>query len=342
MKLANGITRLGGRALKRLSEASPTLLVVGGIAAGVGAGVMACKETIKAQPVIEDHKKYTAAIEEAKKAGVTAYGEPYDKKDYAKDLFIQYSKTTKNLLKVYWPSVTLAGVSVAMILAGHHIINKRYVAAVGAYKAVSDTFADYRKRVADKIGPEAEKELRYNVKKEVVKEADPENGVTSEQTEIKFDKEHYINGTERYFHGDKYDADGNLIERASEGYDGSINGALYNARYLELKEQTLNQMLERKGYLTLNEAYDELGFTPTEEGQLIGWRYDKNNSHKIDLGIHDLLDPAVTQFQLGVNPDILLIFNCDEEPLVHFKRSHKERSEKTLSGAQVPTKEVFC
>ena len=271
MNVINVFTRLGNKAIEKLSEVSPTALIVGGIAVGIGAAVVACKETKKAEPVIAEAKKHFEIIDEAKKAGATVYGEVYTKRDYAKDLFKQYSSTGVKLVKVYWPALALGSLSVTMILAGHHIVSKRYVAAVGAYKALSDTFEDYRKRVADKYGEEEEKNLRYNLSDEVIHKED---------------------------------------ERGTAGFDSGINGTINNARFLEIKEQYCNDLLKAKGYLSLNRVYEELGFEATEEGQLNGWRYDPNQTHQVTFGLNNLLDDQTRDFMLGQANDILLTFNC--------------------------------
>lgn len=332
MNIVNVFTRLGNKAVEKLGEASPTVLVIGGIAVGIGAAVVACKETKKAEPVIAEAKERLGTIDEAKKAGVTAYNEVYTKHDYAKDLFKQYSSTGVKLVKVYWPALALGSLSVTMILAGHHIISKRYVAAVGAYKALSDTFEGYRKRVADKYGEEEEKNLRYNLVDEVVHEADPENGVTSETT-VKKQLGSYAAGTERVFHGDKYDSEGHLIERGTAGFDSGLNGTVNNAHFLEIKEAYLNDLLKAKGYLSLNRAYEELGFEATEEGQLLGWRYDPKQTHQVTIGLDNLLDDQTKDFMLGKASDILLTFNC--YPIVTFRKSHKLRAKTGLNGIEV-------
>ena len=332
MNVINVFTRLGNKAIEKLSEVSPTTLVVGGIAVGIGAAVVACKETKKAEPIIAEAKEHLATIDEAKKAGVTAYREVYTKHDYAKDLFKQYSSTGVKLVKVYWPALALGSLSVTMILAGHHIISKRYVAAVGAYKALSDTFEDYRKRVADKYGEEEEKNLRYNLTDEVIHEADQENGVTSER-KVKKQLGNYAVGTERIFHGDKYDENGHLIERGTAGFDSGLNGTINNARFLEIKEQYCNDLLKAKGYLSLNRVYEELGFEATEEGQLNGWRYDPNQTHQVTFGLNNLLNDQTRDFMLGQANDILLTFNC--YPIVNLRKSHGFRAKMGLNGAEV-------
>lgn len=45
----------------------------------------------------------------------------------------------------------------------------------------------------------------------------------------------------------------------------------YNVRWIEVAEQTLEARLSRRGYIMLNEVYDELGLERTKEGQILGW-----------------------------------------------------------------------
>ena len=50
-----------------------------------------------------------------------------------------------------------------------------------------------------------------------------------------------------------------------------------NLMFLRYCEQQTNCWLRARGTLFLNEVYDLLNFTRTQEGQIVGWHYDEKN-----------------------------------------------------------------
>jgi hypothetical protein len=45
----------------------------------------------------------------------------------------------------------------------------------------------------------------------------------------------------------------------------------YNETYIKSQQRQLNDLLQSRGHVFLNEVYDELGFERTTEGQIVGW-----------------------------------------------------------------------
>jgi hypothetical protein len=73
-------------------------------------------------------------------------------------------------------------------------------------------------------------------------------------------------------------------------------------------------MLEKKGYLFLNDVYEMLGFERTKAGQVVGWIYnldDPNGDNHVDFGIYDGNNADKRQFVNGLERAILLDFNVD-------------------------------
>ena len=56
---------------------------------------------------------------------------------------------------------------------------------------------------------------------------------------------------------------------------GWCNDPECNLLYLKQQERWCNDMLQKKGYVFLNDVYDILGFPRTKIGQVVGWIYDK-------------------------------------------------------------------
>lgn len=172
MSFKSKITGFAVKAGKRLQQKCPTLMVVGGVAGLVVAGVLACKETHEQlDTVIAEHKEKVQAIKDIRDGVVVLdeiSTEEYAEKKYKKHLLHIYLCTICKLAKVYAPAFLLATASVFSILWGHKIVTRRHLAAVAECYAVRETLNEYRKRVADRVGAEVEERIYNNEDVEVV------------------------------------------------------------------------------------------------------------------------------------------------------------------------------
>ena len=133
---------------------SPELLTV---AAGVGicaSIVLACKATTKAGEILEEHKKAIEDIHEVKDS--EEFADEYDEKDYKKDLTIVYSNTGLKLVRLYGPTILMAAGAIFCMCAAVNILRKRNAALSVACATIADAFSNYRQRVRDRYGEEAE------------------------------------------------------------------------------------------------------------------------------------------------------------------------------------------
>src|SRR5690606_18965952 len=131
------------------------------IATGVAAGVLAVKATLNVEPVLDDLKLNLEKVQHLKENS-----ENFDPKLEANLKGRVYGKGVLELTKLYWPAITLGGASIACIVGAHGIMKKRNAALVVAYNAVEKTFAEYRQRVADKLGEDAETDIRRGFSEE--------------------------------------------------------------------------------------------------------------------------------------------------------------------------------
>ena len=256
----------------KVQKHSPEILMGLGIVGTVASAVLACKATLKVNDIIEEKNKTVDAIHSCVEDETVDYTE----EDKKKDLTILYTQTGVKLAKLYLPSIALGALSIASIVSGYKILNKRNVALAAAYTVVDKGFKNYRKNVVERFGEEVDRELRHNIKAKQIEE--------------------------------KYtDKDGNEKTRKKTVYEIAEDKKPGEgiSEYAKLKHQ---------GYLFLNEVYDMLGIPRTQAGQVVGWIYDEKNpngDNYVDFGIYDLHDQQKRDFVNGLERNILLDFNVD-------------------------------
>ena len=306
----NNIVKSASNALSKtkfqLQKHQPEIMVIGGVIGGVVAAVMACKATTKASEVLAESKDRLEQIDTvANDSDVT--DDVYSEEDHKRDLAIVYVQTAGNLVKLYAPAVILGGLSIASILGGHNILQKRNMALAAAYATLNTTFKDYRDRVIDRFGKDVEYQIRHNLKAEEVTEKveDPETGKTKKVKKtvlVKGDDEH-----ERGY--------ARLFDAACDNWN---NDAMMNRTFLSGAQNWFNDLLHARGYVFLSEVYRYLHFRETAECRVVGWTLDGNGDGYVDFGF-DQDD----MFMSGYNKDVWLDFNVDGPILDTFENSDK-------------------
>lgn len=97
---------------------------------------------------------------------------------------------------------------------------------------------------------------------------------------------------------------------------GWSNDPECNLLYLKQQERWCNDMLQKKGYVFLNDVYDILGFPRTKIGQVVGWIYDekhRSGDNYVSFNIYNI--PSNKDFINGYEKTCLLDFNVDGEIL---------------------------
>lgn len=300
MKLQNigtAISKVGGRGLLKVKKASPEILMVTGLVGIGGTIVLACKATLKADALINEHEEKKTRINDT--WGLVKEGEipldEYDEQDRKKDLAVTYVQTGVNFLKLYGPALTLGAFSVACILASSNIMKKRNVALAAAYKAVEEGFSSYRQRVIEEFGEEKDYMYKHGLRADtVVEEEVGEDGKTKKvkKTVLRNDPV----GPSQY----------------SKFFDESnVNwgkNAEYNLMFLKCQQNYFNDLLTIRGHVFLNEVYAALGFEHTSAGAVVGWVRDEGDGF-IDFGIFDADDERARAFVNGYERSVRLDFN---------------------------------
>lgn len=299
--LALGAKKVFYKSKFKLAKNSPEILLTAGIVGVVGGLVLACRASLKLNEVLaeskDDIEKIHACAENEK------FAAEYTEDDRKKDLAIVYAQTALKCAKLYLPTVLIEAAGIGCILASNNVIKKRHAALGAAYTAVDTSFKEYRKRVAERFGGEVEKEVRYNLKAQEIKEktTDPETG--KEKTVKKKIKLH----------------DGEVLSPYARCFEKGMtlawdDSADYNLSFLLAQQAQANDRLHTYGYLFLNDVYDMLGFDRTKAGQIIGWAYrpdDQNYQNYVDFGIYNVNRRSSRNFLEGYEAAIWLDFNVD-------------------------------
>ena len=297
---------------------SPEILMVAGVIGTVAGAVMACKETLELEDVLDECKHEKMELEE-QYAMCEEYSEDALKKDKVKLTIKQAAK----IVKLYAPSVIMEATSIGVIFASNDIMRKRNASMAAAYATLNSMYKRYRQNVIESYGEEVDKDMRFGVKHEKVTEIDEDgNKVKIDARIVDLDNTALaISDYSRFF------------QSGCKGFDAS--SGRYNLLYLKGIQAMFNNKLIADGYVMLNDVYRELGFDTIPEGWSIGWVYDEANpigDNYIDFGLYE----ARNKNQRAVNdwePVILMDFNVDgnlyEDPKLYSLLKKKMNTGKT-------------
>lgn len=293
--MKQSIKKTTGRTGLVLRKHSPEILMGAGILGIVGSTVLACKATLKLEGIIGDAQHTLDTIDHTFESG--DYSDQYTEEDAKKDKAIVYVKTGVELGKIYAPAISLGIVSVACLMGSHNIMKRRNVAVVAAYKAVEESFANYRRRVVEEFGKDKDEEYRYGIVR--TEETVTETGEDGKKKKVK----KVVNSL-----------DPNHISQYARFFDdGCTNWSKtpeYNMIFLKAQQNYANDLLISRGHLFLNEVYDMLGIPRSQAGAVVGWVLDKDSDNFVDFGMYDN-NEKTRDFINGYERTILLDFNVD-------------------------------
>lgn len=252
-----------------LKKNSPQIFLAAGIASGVGCVVLACVQTYKASKKIDNMKNDIYDIKDAvDKEYRTEEGEvaTYTEEDAKDDSIIVYRQFTIDMIKLYAPVVGFGALSIACVLKSYGIMSARNVALTAAYVSVERSFKEYRERVKKRYGEEEENDIFLGIEK--VKSAifDEDGKEVSEMVEMS-----------NVIDGDIYTK---VITYKNNCYIENID---YMTNFLNIQQNLLNDLLRKRGYLSLNDAYNRFDFEPTNAGLVVGWIFEEGNTEGDNL-----------------------------------------------------------
>lgn len=280
----------------QIKKNSPTILVVTGIVGSVTGTVMACIATTKATKVISNAKCELDNIQKQNEEDVM-----YTSDDAKKDRTKLYVNTAGDLLKIYAPSLIVGTASVACILGGNGILNKRNATLGMALAATTSSFKEYRERLIERFGDdgkEIDNQLRHGITEVEVKKK-----ITDENGKEKTVKEKVKLLDNNIDHSNDYCR---VFDWTNPYWQDDMD---YVLMFLRAQQSYLNDKLRVDGHLFLNDVLKTLGFPTTRVGQEVGWIYDSSRDDSdgyVDFGIYE----ACVDVE-GYRKVVLLDFNVD-------------------------------
>ena len=290
-KIGRSIGKLGVTFKKNLPTITTVLSAIG----VVGTGVLAARAAYKSCQTIEEHKDLVDQLHANKECFET-------EKEYNKEVVAVYKNTTIDLAKVYWPAFVAGGLTIAGIFTTNNIHRNRYFTMAGMYTAAVSAYKEYRKRVSDKYGEDAERDLFYNIKREEV--------VTVE-TDKKGKEKTKVEVVTKPGPIDDPNYDIIRIERGDKIWYAGLPESTYY-RFLNV-QSNMTQLLRTRGFVFLNEVLDALELPMVPMGQIIGWVYDESKSETdncVDFGLKEGTE-NFDFFMSGKNEFVYLELNHD-------------------------------
>ena len=268
---------------------SPTILFVGGIVGAVTSTVLACRATLKLDEVLEETQNDMHNAKQLHDSGHTDYPEV----EYKRDMTILYIRTGVKIVKLYGPAVILGASSIAALTGSHKILNTRNAALTAAYATIDKAFGEYRQRVVDELGEDADRQFRYASETRTIVEETDQGPKTSDVVRV---APNTPSGYARFF------------DEVSPNWSPTPE---YNLLFLRCQQNYANDMLKARGHVFLNEVYDQLGLERSKSGAVVGWVLGKDGDNFIDFGVFDGANPRARDFVNGREGSILLDFNVD-------------------------------
>lgn len=284
--LAKQVGPKAGIAVLAAKKGAPEAMLVGGIVSGIISGIMLARAYKKHEeiitPVVEDLSYALEIVEQNENSLLEE--RTAEEHDLARETISEvktsipkiYAEIVGRGIRLYGPSVLMGGMSIYMLLTSHGIMRGRNAAAIAAFSLMEKGFNQYRKRVVEEQGADADERYYFGADERVtsIETVDSETGKkiktkskapsipeTPDPKQIYTRVFDEINN--RYF---------------SEDRD-------WNLMFLRAKERQANDKYNLQGFLMLNTVLEWLGYEETWYGALVGWSKKAEGDDFVDFGL---------------------------------------------------------
>ena len=312
MKLINRI-KLGAK------EYSPEISLAFGIGLGVAAVIFAIKDGPKvhsaSKKMADNLNEIKKVKDEGKIVNEDGTTEVYTNTDYTKDVAIETLKGSGRVLKAAAPEVILEIFSIIFTMLAFNLMKKKYLAAAAAALSYAMALNEYRKRVIEDAGAEADRKYFYGetkekveIEKEVVK-----NGKTKKVTDvIEYSViDDSINSPLLGPYSIRLD-ENNPLWKANNG------DPFYLSNQLSIIQEQMTRDLKKDEFLYLNTVLDVLQVKKitypnlnTDIVQEVGWLAEDGDGF-VDFGCFRYREDGTKNLELVTDKNgyVYLSFNC--------------------------------
>lgn len=291
------------KTIKKIEKNLPDIMVVGGIILNGLAIYQTVKSTEKASKILKEKDERLNKVQEALDRDDISE-EEYSEEDAKNDITKIKVQTVIKLVEEAAKPCGLYVAGTALILGGYFEEKKRYIVAAGLATTINQTFKDYRQRVRDEEGTEKDLHYMYGTEEheEVTTETD-EEGKKVKHKETVSEIVGEVDGMSPYsvIWGERF-----IDGRKNPHWDKNKN---FNLSFLKIQESIANDILNRRGYIFLNEVRESIGLKATPYGAIVGWKKG-NGDNFVDFGIyHNERDSIKRMFN---NENVFVLdFNVD-------------------------------
>lgn len=300
--IGNSLKAVGSRVKNFGIKHSPEIFFCVGTAAVVGSVVVAIKKTAEPNEDVVQLKEDIKRTNEYAEAHVSdEEGSEYTSEDYKKDKQALALRAVGSYSLNYAPSAALLIIGIASYSKGQAIQKSRTVTAIAAGGAILAKFNQYRERVRERFGDDVDYELMNGI--EVVATLPDGTEVLDKPPEDK-KKQLDLSNPIRIF------------DACSSKYTKNPD---YNIKWVRMMEEQLNVRNYLSGYMSFNQVcylfdvpkdmteidtndprFRKFKGTNLKMGDILGWTYDKNITHKIAIKIANE-DKYAKQFNPALN-----------------------------------------
>jgi len=282
--LSDNISQTIGRGVLHFKKDSPQIMFGVGMTGIVVSGLLACRATLKLEETLDDIQEEIGEVKHL--AHLDQTQSKYPTNEYGRDLTYVYLKGAGRLAKLYAPSILIGGASLGLLTGSHVTLSRRNAGLTAAYSALQLTFDEYRERVKEEYGDQAEEGIRRPYE------------LANVELDGKMVEERIVDPNRWSQYAKMFDVDNINWKKDAE----------WNRIFLQAQQNYFNDMLQSRGHVFLNEVYDSLGFDHTKAGSVVGWTISDTGDNFIDFGI---FETASSRFLNGWERSIILDFNVD-------------------------------
>ena len=270
---------------------APTLMVVGGIGLMGGAAVLGARQTLNVEEIMGDHLPDLEKIQE----GESLELEGYTTELVRADRIMVYTRLLLDLGKNYALPIGMFVGGVALVAAGHNVLVKRNAVLAVAFTGLQTAFQNYRSRVVNEFGHEADQAMLSGYRSTEVVDEDGKVAVIRERDWEKADEDMY-----------------NRVFEQGESTEWTRDSSI-NRHFIATQQKMAQDRLGWSGVLYLSDVYKALGFGETPVSRVVGWKVTRNPDGTkeyptVDFGLDKVDNPL--SWEENREGAIYLDFNC--------------------------------